>query len=529
MLNVMVLEDQLAVQDVVIELIDELGVPTHVECAGSLKQARSLLKTREWDCLVADLNLGDGESLDLIAEFRSSSIAMPVILISGFLTSEKMQRAAELGITEILHKPFLPNALLTCLEKVLRNLDISPRSLIRADTPKILRGHLLQDLFEMDRSLGLLYRLMHEVPRQSEVGAICSNALSLGMEMIHASMGMMALYDRGNRTLVLTAHHGMREKQTAAEFALKSDLAKTPFESLLEGTEDFIQALADGRQEYECWPGVSVRDYVAIPLRLQERTIGLLCLMDADVGSLTDQLRHLLGLLVTQLDTLMENRAVSASLADSLNETIIALVHTLEARDRYTKNHSTSVSRLAVAFARDMGLGDDSISLIRVGALMHDIGKVGIPDAILLKPGGYTDHEFSVMKAHPAIGDSILKHMDSLSRERDLVRHHHERWDGRGYPDGIKGENITQEARVLCVADAIDAMTSNRVYRKARPLSFCLEQLKNNSGTQFDARVVEVAIAAIENGLVKTEAVPEVEVTAEGKEMSLASLLTKRS
>jgi len=527
-LNIIVLEDQLAVQDVIVELIDELGTSTHVECAGSLKQAHSLLKSREWDCLITDLSLGDGESLDLVSELRSRSVPMPVILISGFLTPEKMQRAKELGITEVLHKPFLPNALLTCLEKVLRDLDISPRSLIRTDTPKILRGHLLEDLFEMDRSLGLLYRLMHEVPRHAEVGVICSSALSLAMEMVHASMGMMALYDRGGSTLVLTAHHGIREKRTEAEPALKCDLARTPFESLLDGTEGFIQALPDSQQAYECWPGVSARDYVAVPLRLQERTIGVLCLMDAGLGLLHDQQRHILGLLVTQLDTLMENRAVGASLEDSLNETIIALVHTLEARDRYTKNHSTSVSSLAVVFARDMGLGEDSVSLLRVGGLMHDIGKVGIPDAILLKPGGYTDHEFSVMKAHPAIGDSILKHMDSLSRERDLVRHHHERWDGRGYPDGIKGENLTQEARVLCVADAIDAMTSNRVYRKARPLSFCLEQLKNNSGTQFDARVVEVAIAAIERGLVKTEAVPEVEVTAEGKEMSLASLLTKR-
>lgn len=115
------------------------------------------------------------------------------------------------------------------------------------------------------------------------------------------------------------------------------------------------------------------------------------------------------------------------------------------------------------------------------------------------------------MKAHPAIGDAILKNLDGLGRERQMVRHHHERMDGFGYPDRLKGEEIPLEARIVCVADAIDAMTSHRVYRLAQPLSFCLEQLRKGSGTQFDSRVVEVAIEAIEEGLIETQATQELE------------------
>ncbi len=143
--------------------------------------------------------------------------------------------------------------------------------------------------------------------------------------------------------------------------------------------------------------------------------------------------------------------------------------------------------------------------------MLHDLGKVGIPDSILLKEGKFTDQEFARMKAHPAIGDAILKNLDGLGRERQIVRHHHERMDGFGYPDKLKGEEIPLTARIVCVADAIDAMTSHRVYRKAQPLSFCLEQLSRSSGTQFDSAVVEVAIEAIEEGLIDTQATSQME------------------
>ena len=256
-----------------------------------------------------------------------------------------------------------------------------------------------------------------------------------------------------------------------------------------------------------CWPGLDENRFVAVPVRLQGVAMGVLCLMQAGCDiPLKSEIRQMLGLLVKKLDTLLDNRAVHAALAANMRDTLIALVRSLEARDRYTRDHSARVGALAARFAIDLGLDQDHVDLIRTGGLLHDIGKCGIPDAVLLKPGRYTDQEFAIMKAHPAIGDNILSNMDTMVRERLVLRHHHERYDGFGYPDKLAGEQIPFDARIVCVADAIDAMTTHRVYRMARPLSFCLEQLKNNSGTQFDPVVVEVAMAAIERGVVRTQA-----------------------
>jgi len=256
-----------------------------------------------------------------------------------------------------------------------------------------------------------------------------------------------------------------------------------------------------------CWPGLESDRFVAVPVRLQGVAMGVLCLRNPSVEvPLKSETRQMLGLLVKKLDTLLDNRAVHAALAANMRETLIALVRSLEARDRYTRDHSARVGALAAIFAEDLDLDSDHVDLIRTGGLLHDIGKCGIPDAVLLKPGRYTEQEFAIMKAHPAIGDNILSNMDTMVRERQMLRHHHERFDGFGYPDKLAGDQIPFDARIVCVADAIDAMTTHRVYRMARPLSFCVEQLKNNAGTQFDPQVVKVAIAAIERGVVKTQA-----------------------
>ena len=271
--------------------------------------------------------------------------------------------------------------------------------------------------------------------------------------------------------------------------------------------EEFLEVFPVSGGTAPCWPDVDAEQYVAIPVSLQGVHMGVLCLVErAGSDPLKTEEKPLLGLLVKKLDTLLDNRAVHAALAESMRETLIALVRSLEARDRYTKDHSSRVSQLSVLIAQEMGVDDETGQLIRTGGLLHDIGKVGIADQVLLKPGRYTDNEYAIMKAHPAIGDAILKNMDALVRERLMVRHHHERWDGHGYPDRLGEEDIPFEARIVCVADAIDAMTTHRVYRMARPLSFCVEQLKQNSGTQFDSQVVEAAVSAIERGVVQTQA-----------------------
>ncbi|PJC67869.1 MAG: response regulator, partial [Zetaproteobacteria bacterium CG_4_8_14_3_um_filter_59_5] len=337
---------------------------------------------------------------------------------------------------------------------------------------------------------------------------ICNDALHIALDISRAGRGFVCLYDRGNRRLVMISQHSsdkaMRDIDDAPASCAVDD---TPFAPLLLWGKEAVESSRTDAGMHMCWPTVHAEEFIAVPMRLQETNMGVLCLMDRhadDEISAGD--RHLLGMLIRQLDTLLDNRAVHAALADSATETLIALVHTLEARDRYTKDHSERVGKLAAMLAHGMGLPDDEVAVIRMGGRLHDIGKSGIPDSVLLKPGRYSEREYAIMKAHPGIGDAILRHMDMLTMERQIVRHHHERIDGNGYPDRLKGREIPLSARIVCVADSIDAMTTHRVYRMAQQMSFCVEQLQRNSGTQFDADVVEVALKIIASGYVTTQA-----------------------
>ncbi|MDQ6953701.1 MAG: HD domain-containing protein [Mariprofundaceae bacterium] len=503
MLDILVLEDQPAVREVMTEIVQDLGVEIYVGQASSLSEARAMLAKQPWQGLVTDLSLGDGQSLALIEELREAGNDMPVILVSGFLSAERLQQAGRLNVAHVLAKPFDPEVLLDCMRTFLTvdNMDDVP-------IPKIQKHdnhRLLPEMFEMDRRLGLLYRMFDEIPKKRDVSGVCQATLSLALEMVHAERGFLALFERKQESLVIVANKGMNDIALTMQCAL----GETPFRPLIYAEEEYLEVLSSAGASQPCWPGVNDDAYVAIPVSLQGIHMGVLCLMQRKSNEpLKSEERHLLGLLMKELDTLLDNRAVHAALADSMNQTLIGLVRSLEARDRYTKDHSMRVGHLSMVFAQELGLDEETIQIIRTGGRLHDIGKVGVADAVLLKPGRYTEQEFAKMKAHPAIGDSILKNMDSLVRERLMVRHHHERMDGRGYPDSLAGEDIPFEARIVCVADAIDAMTTHRVYRMAKPLSFCLEQLRNNSGIQFDPQVVEVAVSVIENGLVHTQADP---------------------
>ncbi len=501
MLQLLIIEDQPAVREVVAEIASELDENVDITQVASLKEARPLLGSCHWHGLITDMSLGDGNALEFFTALVEDGLTMPpTILMSGFLTSARMAQALELGVDHVLSKPFAPNVLLDCLNKMLCvdsadavNSEQSKRKMRPSD-------RLLPEMFEMDRRLGLIYRMFDEMPAERDVSAVCGRALNLAMEVVHAHAGYLALFERKHEQLVLVASEGMEGAGASC------NLAETAFYPLIDGDEELLQSSSD-RMNQVCWPGMEESSFIAVPVRLQGVAMGVLCLMRPDSEiPLKSETRQMLGLLVKKLDTLLDNRAVHAALAANMRETLIALVRSLEARDRYTRDHSARVGELSAILAADLGLDQDHVDLIRTGGLLHDIGKCGIPDAVLLKPGRYTDHEFAIMKAHPAIGDNILSNMDTMGRERLMLRHHHERYDGFGYPDKLAGEYIPFDARIVCVADAIDAMTTHRVYRMARPLSFCLEQLKGNSGTQFDPQVTEVAIAAIERGVVRTQA-----------------------
>jgi putative nucleotidyltransferase with HDIG domain len=202
------------------------------------------------------------------------------------------------------------------------------------------------------------------------------------------------------------------------------------------------------------------------------------------------------SLLVSQQDLLLANERLKQKSEEVLKsqDVIRTLAQALEARDVYTQGHSSRVAEAAVMLAREMGLSREEQDVVRLGCLLHDLGKINIPDAVLLKPGSLTDEEYGLMQRHPVVGEQICRPLVFARSCLTVIRHHHERWDGHGYPDKLKGDEISLFARIASIADSWDAMTTDRPYRKALAAPVAFSILEDGAGTQWDPGLVPVFI-----------------------------------
>ena len=196
---------------------------------------------------------------------------------------------------------------------------------------------------------------------------------------------------------------------------------------------------------------------------------------------------------------LVTRRDVEAKLMTEVN---MALANAIEAKDSYTRGHSERLAKIAGACAERMGLPRDEVAAVRLGAILHDVGKIGIPDRILRQSMALTEDEMAWMRRHPQIGADIIGPVEGLHHVAPLIRHHHEKWDGTGYPKGLKGEEIPLGSRIISVADAFEAMVADRIYRPSLGLSKALEEIKGGRGTHFDPKVVDAFLEMIANDTV---------------------------
>ena len=247
--------------------------------------------------------------------------------------------------------------------------------------------------------------------------------------------------------------------------------------------------------------GADIGSYVGLPLRFSDgRLYGTFCcLSHSPDPSLQERdarfMRVLARLAAEQLER--EELESRSRRLETRATGVGALLAALEARDGYTGEHSEAVVELSVAVARQMGLSEEEIIDVEQAALLHDVGKMGVPDSVLRKPGPLDEGEWELMRRHPVVGEGIVESIEPLAHLSPVIRAEHERWDGRGYPDGLSGEEIPLISRVVFACDAFHAMTSDRPYRNAMGTSEALGELERNAGTQFCPRTIPTLLEVV--------------------------------
>jgi putative nucleotidyltransferase with HDIG domain len=335
-------------------------------------------------------------------------------------------------------------------------------------------GQQLQALFRAGRFLGHIHNeddLLHSI-------------LNDAVGVLDAQRGAIVLADAEGKLRLRALATGRAEPQGRTHFS--QSIAQRSFsrgESMLCTSVGDDPTLAQA-------PSISegaMASVLCVVLRTPRKRLGVLHL-DRNYWQrpFTEDDLHLADALAANVSAGIESAQLLAQQRDLFFNTITVLGQTVELRDPYTGNHTVRVTNYALLLAEELKLNAEEVRLIRIGTPLHDIGKIGINDAILSKPGRLSPEEFEIMKSHTTRGEAILKTVPGLEDALPIVRSHHEQWDGQGYPDGLAGEAIPRLARIVAVCDAFDAMTSDRPYRKGLPLDVVFAELEKQGGQQFD-------------------------------------------
>lgn len=347
------------------------------------------------------------------------------------------------------------------------------------------------------KELDFLHEVLTGLIKNYNLEGTIEAILDMAIKITDSEAGYVMLESRGCGSLRIISARGESDTSLREYLQSSTDIFKMCTSSrtvvLIHGDHAF-QPL----QERDS----SLRSLLAVPLEVGSQVIGTLLLMHRHQG----QDDHTIEYTENHRSTVMAFAGHAALILDNTRlkieygrrdlylKTITALTTAIDAKDTYTRNHSRNVARYAVALGDGLGLSSEELINIHYGAILHDIGKIGVSEVILNKPGRLAPDEFQTIKSHPTIGANILAPMDFLGEALNIVRYHHERYDGNGYPAGLKGESIPYTARVVGIADAWDAMTSHRAYRRARSVETAIRELQVGAGGQFDPVMVNIFI-----------------------------------
>jgi putative nucleotidyltransferase with HDIG domain len=334
----------------------------------------------------------------------------------------------------------------------------------------------------------------------TEADSVIRAAVESGLRLVSARRGALLLLDEVTSELYIRHAIGLPElvirgSRLAVGAPISGWVSSTGVPLLVENVE------TDERFRGECDPAFRAGSLLCAPVHLRNRVVGVLSVNnDAGDPAFTHDDLAMIVALSGQVSLALKSVRLQEDLRSAYIATLRALVITIEAVDKCTRGHSDRVTIFAVQIGERMGIDSAHRQLLMEAAILHDIGKIAVDRAILNKPGRLTPEEYGVIKSHPAVADQILQPIAHLTEVRRVIAQHHERPDGKGYPAGLRGEQICLEGRILCVADSYDAMTSDRPYRAAMSHADAIAELRRCSGTHFDREVVEAFCAASSGG-----------------------------
>ncbi len=364
-------------------------------------------------------------------------------------------------------------------------------------TKEFLAGFSDDENSKTYQALQLLYKSDRAFRDIEDLKQLMENLLDLIMDNIQASRGYVFLLQRDTGNLVPYVRRPVEQPSDDAEIVV----SQTILQSAVRQKSSIISndALVDERFIHsKSVVSLEVRSAMCTPLINRGKVLGIVYVdSTSEAGLFSREDLALFSAVALKAGIAIDNARLYDDLRCLFYNTVETLVRTIQAKDQYTSGHSTRVSRYSLLIAEKLGLSTKERHQLYLAAMLHDIGKIGVPDELLHRPGNLSDEEMERVRNHVQLGASMIEMLGEMHPIVPLIRHHHESWDGTGYPDGMKGEEIPLISRIISVADMYDAMTSDRPYRKRRSHEQAVEEIKRTTGTKVDPRVAEAFLQVL--------------------------------
>ncbi|MCX7982238.1 MAG: response regulator [Syntrophales bacterium] len=468
--KILVVDDYPPTREMIVEALSACGYE-NVREAENGYQALEILRQEPYHLVISDVMMPCMDGIDLLQHVREMKKRPVVIMITAQSEIDLTVKAMKKGAVDYLKKPFKIDELIYRVDLYLKGQEF-------------YEGR--EEFSEREEELSVHSYIFDSVETiEGDNDRIFEQIVDLALKVVEGDACQLYLYDREENLFYPKIVKPEEEREAVQENlpAIEKILYKT-----LSRKEAVI---AKSEENPFFSPAI-----ICAPLTIRGNPFGVLTVRRKKTfGSFTKKDLHYVVSLTKRASLNIENRLLYESLFNNVYETFRSLVASVQLRDHYTEEHSERVTEMALKIANRMNVSEDDRAVLRVAGALHDIGKIAIPDAILLKPGRLTEGEYEVIKKHTLLGEEILSPISLFDREREIVRYHHERWDGGGYPYGLKGEEIPLLARILAVADTYDAITNNRPYQRARSQKQAIEEILRNRGTQFDPNVVDILVS----------------------------------